>query len=246
MPAPYFCYNNLLRGVTVVSEATLANFTLVKGTDGRTSSQVGMASGATRDIIVDFASAQTFTHFALANHNLSGTTVTLAGSSDNSTYTTVATISVANNYVQTHEFASATYRYLRLRFADHTANIYASDIFVGTALALPYGLPFGFVPPEQSDQDAIDVNMTGNGAIAGISVTRKPRQCKVQMQDYDSSWFESNWAAFVASLKLYPAYFLWAPAKRAMYFVIDGKVGDLPYTNHTRQSITLSIEGFVE
>lgn len=246
MPAPYFLHNNILRAATVVSEATISNFGFANCIDGRTSSQMGIASGATRDVILDFGSARAFTHCAFASHNLSGSTLTLAGSSDNSTYTTVSTISPSSNVVQCHEFTSASYRYLRLRFTGMSGSVYISDLFVGTALELPYGMPVGFVPPEMSDQDAIDTNMTGNGAVAGISVTRKPKKIKVQLQDYESSWFDSSWPSFSANSKLYPFYFLWAPGKRAAFCVPDGKIGDVAHTYHTRMTITLSLEGFVE
>lgn len=246
MPAPYFLHSNILRAATVVSEATIANFGFANCIDGRTSTQMGLASGATRDVVIDFGSAKAMTHCAFAHHNLSGATLTMAGSADNSSYTTIATITPSNNYVQVHEFSSASYRYLRLRFSGHSTAIYISDLFVGIALELPYGMPFGFVPPELSDQDAIDANMTGNGALAGISVTTKPKKCKVSLQDYESSWFDSYWSAFASNAKLYPFYFLWAPSKRAMFCTVDGKIGDVAYSNHTRLSHTLNLEGFVE
>ena len=152
MPAPYFLHNNILRGATVISEATISNFGFANCIDGRTSSQMGVASGATRDIVLDFGSAKAFTHCAFASHNLSGATLTLAGSSNNSTYNTVAIIAPTSNVVQVHEFSSASYRYLRLRFTGMSGNVYISDLFVGVSLDLPYGMPVGFVPPELADR----------------------------------------------------------------------------------------------
>ncbi len=246
MPATFF-YDNLLRGATVVSEDTITNFELAEGLDGRTSTQVGMSSGATRDIIVDFGSAKTFEYVCVANHNLNGTTLDVAGSSDDVTYTPISSIVYDNNYVRADQITESTYRYVRLRFSGHAADIYIADIFVGQAdLELLYGVPYGFTPPEQADQDRIKANITGGGALVGLEVEKKPKPVNLSLNDYPASWYESNWQAFTDSLKQYPAYFLWATGKRAMYFTIKGKIGSPVHRSNLRQSITLKMIGFVE
>lgn len=246
MAAPLFLYNNLLRAATIVSEATITNFGFAKALDGGTSTQAGFASGANRDVILDFGSAQTFDHLAVAAHSLSGTTLTIAGSSDNVSYTDIDAVTFSNNYVQIHEIDQGNVRYVRLRFSGMPTSVYVSDIFLGEALELPYGMPQGFVPPEFGDQDTVETNMTGNGALVGITVTRKPKRSKVQMQDYESSWFASNWSALIASLKLYPAYFLWAAGQRAFFCTLQKQAPQPQYSTNTRQSCTLDLEGFVE
>lgn len=246
MPAPLFCYNNLLRQATIVSEATISNFGFAKALDGGTSTQAGFAPGASRDVIVDFTSAKSFDHVCVAGHNLNGVTLTLAGSADNVSYTDIDALTYDNNHVQVSEIDAGSARYLRLRFSGMGGNAYVSDIFVGEALELPYGIPHGFVPPEQGDQDAIDTNMTGNGAIVGITVSRKPKSTRVSLQDYHASWFEAHWYDLIETMKLYPVYFLWGDGKRAFYCTLQRKPPQPSYNSNIRQSATLDLEGFVE
>lgn len=241
-----FFYDNLLRAATVVSEDTITNFEFINCLDGRTSSQVGLATGASRDIVVNLGSAKTFSAVCVAAHNLNGVTLTVAGSTDNVSYTDINSIVYDNNYVRCDSITSSAYQYVRFRFSGHAANVYISDLFLGGSLDLLYGVPHGWTPPEQADADEIETNMTGNGSIAGISVTRKPKPVRLKLDDYPSSWFETYWGDFIESLKQYPAYFLWAPGKRAFYFTPDRKIGSPSFNSNTRQSVTLSLEGFVE
>lgn len=246
MAAPLFCYNNLLRSATIVSEATITNFGFAKALDGGTSTQAGFAAGAARDVIVDFGSARSFDHVCAAGHNLSGVTLTIAGSSDNVSYTDIDAVTFSSNVVQVHEIDPGNVRYVRLRFSGMAGSVYVADLFLGTALELPYGIPHGFTPPEQGDQDVIDTNMAGNGALVGITITRKPKRTRLPLQDYPGSWFEANWSGLIESMKLYPAYFLWAAGKRAFYCTLARTAPSPAYNSNIRQSATLELEGFVE
>lgn len=241
-----FYYNNLLRSATVVSEDTVTNFEFANAIDGRTSSQVGMANGANRDIVLDFTSAVTVNTVCVAAHNLNGTTLTVAGSSDNVSYTTIGTIVYDNNNVRCDSITESTYRYIRLRFGGHTTTIYIADIFLGVPLDLLYGMPQGFTPPEQADRDEIETAMTGNGAIVGITVNARPKRIRIPLQDYPASWFTTNWVALINSLKAYPAYFLWKSDGRAMFFTLYRGAPDPAYGSNTRQSAIMTVEGFVE
>lgn len=243
---PSFYYDNLLRTATVLSEDTLTNFEFANGIDGRTSTQLGVASGADRDIVLDFGSAQQFSVLCVAVHNLNGASVVVAGSSDNVTYTDITTINYDNNYVRCDAVTQSTYRYVRLRFTGLLGSTYVGDIFLGESLELPYGVPDGFTPPEQADQDLIETNMTGNGALAGIDVTRKPKRLKLPLKNYESSWFESNWYSLTETMKLYPVYFLWSTGKRAFFCTFNRKTGVPSFKTNTRQSVTLDLQGFVE
>jgi len=241
-----FYYDNLLRSATVLSEDTATDFEVERGLDGRTSTQVGMETGANRDLVFDFGSAKSFSHVCVANHNLNGATLTVAGSSDNATYTTVGTIAYDNDYVRVDAVTSSSYRYLRLRFSGHASTIYIADIFVGQPLSLLYGIPHGFTPPEQADQDEIQAHMTGGGSLVGISIKQKPKRIRLALNDYPASWFKSNWLAFTESMKIYPGYFLWKDGERAMFFTFDRLIGIPAFRGNIRQSINLNMIGFVE
>ena len=246
MAAPLFCYDNILRTATVLSEDTITNFGFSNALDGGTSTQVGMAIGSNRDIVVDLGSTKAFDYFCVAGHNLNGTTITIAGSSDNVSYSDIDSVVFSNNYVSVNNISSGNVRYVRFRFSGMAGSIYIADIFLGTALSLPYGLPHGFVPPEQGDQDIIETNMTGGGALVGISVTRKPKKTSINLQEYSSSWFETYWFDLIETMKVYPIYFLWKEGKRALFCTLERTPAQPAFTSNILQSTKLDLQGFVE
>lgn len=246
MPAPYFLITNKLRAATILSEATVANFGFANALDGRTSTQAGFASGAGRDVVFDFGSAQTISHVGHAAHSLAGSTMALHSSTNNSTWT-LRLSWIAQAGVYTYELGTSfSARYLRLTVTPAAGTVYVSDFFAGQAIELPYGMPFGFVPPEFGDDDQVETNMTGNGAIVGTTVTRRPKKTSVDMRDYPSSWFDTNWLTITEGLKQYPGYFLWGTGKRPMFCSLDRKAPRASFSNHIHMSAKLELEGFVE
>jgi len=245
--AAVFAYDNLLRGAGILSEETLVNFGAAKGVDGRASSQVGFASGADRSVVYDFSTVKSFDTFCLANHNFgtASASVKLEGSVDNVSYSAIDTVAIANNNVKLHAFPSSLFRYVRLTIQGHGGAAYASDIYIGPSLSLPYGMPKGFVSPEEYDQDVISSNITGNGSLVGVDVEENPKRCKVPINDVERSWFDSYWLSFVSAVKQFPAYFLWAEGERPIYFYFYRKVPAPKFTTNNRKSVTLDIEGVV-
>lgn len=243
---PHFLYDNVLRSATVVSEDTLTNFEFANCVNGNTSSQMGLATGADRDVVLDLGVSKTFDYVCVAAHNLSGTTLTLAGSADDVGYTDIDTVVYGNNYVLVDQITQASYRFLRLRFSGHAGDIYISDLFIGAALEWPHPMPFGFSPPEDADEDLINSNRSGGGALLGQSVEVKPIKIKVPLVDVLESWFDAYWNDFKDSIKRSPGYFVWRDGARALYFTPFRRIGSTSYTAANRKSITLTVEGFIE
>ena len=243
----YFAYDNLLRSATVLSEQTITDFEISKGLDGRGYSRAGFLNGANRVTVFDFASTKSFNVLLIAGHNFGsvGASITLEGSADNSSWTTIGTEAITADYVLDWGFASQSYRYVRMTVLNHSASAYVADIFIGEKLTLPYGMPKGFISPDQYDTDKISTNVTGNGALAGVDVVTAPKRCKIPMNDFLRSWFDENWGDFVSSVKQFPAYFSWADGERIIYFVFYKKVGSPKFTTNNRQSVTIDVEGIV-
>lgn len=248
MPAPLICYDNILRAstVTVVSEDTETGNEFANCIDGGTWSKMGLLSGATRDVVIGLGGSTSFNYFCAANHNLSGSTLVIAGSNDNSSYTDIQTINFTNNTVQAIEITQSSYSYVRFRFSGMAGTVYIADMWLGVALEIPEGVPVGFVPPEQYDDDEIRTNITGAGALAAIDVKTNPKKCQFDLKDIESSWFSANWVSLLEGMKQYPAYFLWADGQRTMYFVFDRKPRPPKFTTNARQSSALYMKGFVE
>jgi hypothetical protein len=243
----YFAYDNFLRTATILSEDTTTNFEMVKGLDGRGYSRAGFESGADREVVFDFGTIKTFNLLLLANHNLGavGATITILVSSDNVSYSSVGASTITTDYVTEWSQSNRTYRYVKIKISGHTGAAYIGDLYLGTKLDIPYGMPRGFISPDQYDTDTITTNITGNGALAGVDVIERPKRCKIPLKNFERSWFDDNWAAFVASTKLFPSYFVWGSGERPIYFTFYKKVGSPKFTTNNRQSVTLDVEGVV-
>lgn len=240
-------YNNVLRAATIDSEDTAAGYPFSNALTGRTSEQVGFSSGASRVVDFDNGSAVAVSALCVAHHNLGsvGATLTLSGSADDATYTPLVTQSFTNDNVSFLTFTEASYRYLRLTVSGHGGAAYIGDVFAGPVLTLPFGPNTGWTQPSQSDDDEITANVTGAGAIAGVSIIARPKATEIEFRDFDKSWFDSNWSSLVASLKQYPAYYLWKASERAMYFIPAKSIPGPKFTTHVHQSATISIIGLV-
>lgn len=240
-------YNNILRAATIDSEDTAAGYPFANALTGRTSEQAGFTSGATRAVDFDNGSAIAVAALCLAYHNLGtvGATLTLSGSSDDASYSTLISQAFSDDNVAFLTFAEASYRYLRLEVSGHSGTAYIGDFFVGPTLGLPYGPDVGWTQPSQADDDEIIANVTGSGAIAGVSVITKPKRTQIQLRNFEKSWFDSNWTPLISTLKRYPGYYLWKSTERAMYFVLTGKAAGPSFTSPTRQSTSLDVIGLV-
>lgn len=248
MPTPVICHDNYLASsaTSVVSEDTEAGKGFASCVNGNTVTKMSLLPGSTRDVIVDLGQSKTFRYFCVAVHSLSGTTVNISGSEDDSAYTDIVAISFLSNDVRVEEIPESTYRYVRFRFTGMPSTAYVADMYLGDGLELENGIPVGFVPPEQADKDKIKANFTGRGGLVGLDVERNPKKIRLPLNDYLDTWFLQNWKAMVDNLKSYPGYLLWKDGARALFFVLDGEPGDPKYTYHNRQSVTLNLQGFVE
>lgn len=249
MALPYFLITNQLRDATVISDETITDHPIENALDGRTSTQAGFEAGATRTVIFDFGTTVNLTHFGYVGTNLGtvGGSISFAHSSDNVTYTNSTTTNFFATVYTAELGAVLTNRYLRVRISNHYADVYISDLFVGEAIELPYDVPVGFVRPEWADEDTIETNMTGGGAIVGVTVTRRPKKTSLDMRSYPSEFFSSYWDVMIRGLKEYPGYFKWRDGvANAMYCSLVGKAPRPSYTSHMHLSVKLDLEGIVD
>jgi len=132
-----------------------------------------------------------------------------------------------------------------LAFFGNPEDVHFTDVFLGKSLELEQGMPKGFIPPDQYDQDVLSAGILGSAPVDGVNIIRKPKRCKIPLKNYTSAWFSDNWADLIAGLKQYPAYFSWDDSEKPMYCWLAKKAPLPVYTANTRQSATLDVEGFV-
>lgn len=245
MPAPFFMVDNPLRGATVIAEDTITGFEFNNALDGSTSTQAGFLTGAARSVTFDLGVSTQLRFFGAAAHNMTGARVQIETSPNGSSFTVARTVYFSAG-VTVSEFAALSTRYLRITIDTFAVDGYVSDLFIGDAVELPYGMPVGFIPPEFADEDEINTNMTGNGAIVGIELNQRPKKIQVKLDDYEASWMASNWPILRDGLKQYPGYFLWSDTGQPFYGSFDGGADKPKYTSHNRMSGKVNMIGFTE
>lgn len=252
--------NNIMAAsaVTVVSEATIAGSGFSRGIDGNLSSTAGVASGATRIVVVDLGSSRTFDTIGLARHNFASVGCTLniyTGSSTTaSTTTLLATVAPSNDYVQWIDVGNTvTDRYLYLYFSGQSSSAYFGDLMLGTLLSFGTGQPVGFVDPVLANDDDIIGNLTRGGFVTGTTYRPRPKKFSISIRNQTATWFESNWQTIVDTLRRGPFFFRWADtadgyaaAKRPAYCWISKGIKSPSYSSMRHCSVSLDVEGVTE
>lgn len=252
--------NNILAAsaVTVISEETISGSGFTRGIDGNLSSTAGVATGATRIVVVDLGGAQTFDTIGLARHNFSsvGCTLTIytGSSSTASPSTLLATVAPTTDYVRWQDVGnSVTQRYLYLYFSGHDAAAYFGDLMIGTVLSFGTGQPVGFVDPVLANNDEIIGNITRGGFITGTTYRPRPKKFSIAIRNQTAEWFEENWQTIVDTLRRGPFYFRWADtadgfatAKRPAYCWIKKEIDSPQYSSQRHCSVSFDVEGVTE
>jgi len=205
----YILYDNVLRGSTVTSDDSTG---IASALDGRTSSSaLWTDTGATRTTVIDCATAQSVDALGIGRNNLGtqNATVVIAGSSNNSSYTTLFTITPADDSVVMESISSVSYRYYRIQITAQDADVYITDIALGVRLDLERDQKGGYISPEFADGDQITPNTTRGQNLAGLTLKTGFKSVTINLPYYTRSGFFSYWADFIASAKQYPFYIVW-------------------------------------
>jgi len=248
--AGHIAFNNYLRAATVVSEATIAGFPFANAVDGRTSTTVGFAVGATRTVTLNFGVAKSISAVGFARSNLAarGATITFAGSSDNVSYTNITAIQPTADVVRLEAFnSSVSYQYVRISVSGHSGDVYVSDIYVGDHVVMPSNVDSSFAPPEYCDNDEVLSNLTYTNELAGLIVQRKLKNAMFKFDAIEPSWMAAQWASLTAALKQYPIYWVWKSGARAFYCWPEKTIGAPKFSQGGKYvSVSFKVEGITE
>lgn len=242
-------YNNLLRSATITSETTITNFGIAHALDGRTSSQAGFQSGADRDTVFDFGSATSVDCVAFARHNFNtaNATITISGSADNVSYTTLTTATFTDDMVYTKAFTSASYRYIRVRVNATASNAYCSDIYIGEKLDLERSQKHGFIKPEFADNDKVIANTTLGQNLAGITIQQEMKSVRFDLFYYTAAFF-AVWETLAATMKSYPIYIVWNDNEQPFYCWPKSKIPNPAYAKNINgyYSVKMDMQGITQ
>lgn len=207
----------IYNGASVLSEATLSGFPASNMLTGKTNYQTGFEVGADRTVVFDMGEDVDFDGVPLAigiaKHNLFsvGASVVFAASADNSTYSTIATITPSSDGVQYVPVTiSSEYRYIRATVTGHGGTAYIANFSFGQTVEFPGGQPSGFVDPTQGFKDDVRSNITRGNELAGLTIISRPKEFKVSANKVPFSEFDSFASALFTVVSSGPFYFKWA------------------------------------
>lgn len=246
-------YDNIVRTASPSAIGTVSA-SIDSLRDGRTSSSEKFAVGATRSFVIDNGSAKTINTLGIARHNLgsAGATVTIQGSSDNASYSTLFSVSPSNDKVIMEiKSSNYSYRYYRVQVSSHSIEAFATDIALGVRLDLERDQRHGFIPPEFSDGDRVIPNVTRGQNLVGLTVKPGPKRLRLDLRYYTSSFF-SSWSTLTDSLKSFPFYLHWKKDNTSVPFYcwVRDRMPQPRYSksvsNYSYLDARMDLEGFTE
>jgi len=176
---PAFFWDNLLArsGSTLTATSSAPNHPVQNLADWREYLTWQSTDGSAQDITCDCASAQTATACVIYGHNLfsSGRSqVTLYGSNNGSSWTSIFQQSVSSDAVFFKTFSSTNYRYYKVSFNAGSQPLKVPLLFIGNFLEFPSWLKAGFDPNQQ--ETITESNRSESGCLLGQAVKYSQRR----------------------------------------------------------------------
>lgn len=160
---------------------------------------------------LDAGSSVSVNYIGIAAHTLKtgNCTVTIQGSTNNSTWVTIDSLTPADNSPIMFLFAPVTYRYFRLSITGSIPSI--GVVYVGTTLDMLRPCYGGITPISLSNDNVIRPNRSEGGQWLGRTVIRSGSSMKVAYTNLNNAWVRSSFKAFMDDAVLYPFFFAWRP-----------------------------------
>ena len=208
----------------------------------------------------DFGSAVEIQSWGVAGHNFADGTGTLfAQYSTDGTWAGPDIVSVTQLNSFSHDgpvyrvFSSSyTQRYWRILYSGTGGPYYASQLFLGDALALPHAPRLGFVSPKNAAEDDISNNMSDGGFNLGRSVYSEGSKFSIDMSKVDESWVDTNWQTLYEAIRSHAFFYVWDQENRpteAAFCWTDGKIKNPAleaYATDPQMQFSIPCRGVVE
>lgn len=206
-------WRNVFYGGTLTASSEPDGGEPENAVDGFTSdywAPVAGASPAEAWIAVDCGSTTAVDYLAIAAHNLGtiGAEVTLEGSADGSSWTTVTgPHAVADDTPAMWIFVSVSYRHYRLVIAGDAISL--GVLQAGARLTLPEGVFVGYEPERLNRQNDTMNQLTEGGQFIGRSIIRTSVKGEINQPRANQAWVRGAWTLFRDHAELRPFFIMW-------------------------------------
>lgn len=251
MPVPYstqavVAYDNVFARGTLTASSSPAGGEAENAVDGFTWDFWAPAGVGPHTLVVDLGAAEAVDYLAFHAQNLADTSgsITLAGSSDGSSWTDVSgPHSPTDNTPALVLFSAVTYRYYRLTMTGEGSVL--GVLQAGQRLTLPEGIFVGQAPPQLNPDDEILNSASEGGQFLGRSLIRTGAQDKIKQDRVSQSFARGAWAAFAEHARLRPFFYAWRTTDYPLEVMYAWSRGGAKVQQGTNgfMSVELPIEG---
>lgn len=161
---------------------------------------------------LDAGSSKMANYLGIASHSLgsSGSTVTIASSPDNSTWTDIDSLTPSDDSPIMFLFANRTARYWRLSISGSTIPS-VGVVYVGPVLEMMRPCFAGLSPINLSRVTTIRPNKSEGGQWLGRSIIRNGSSMTVTYNNLGGQWYRTYFDPFVENARSYPFFYAWRP-----------------------------------
>lgn len=245
VPALFFENHYSNSGYTITASSEIAGYEKGYAYDGKTHTQWGFSSGATRTIKVDAGSAVYADYLAIGYHNLAlvGGSIKLEKSSDNSSWTEVIASFAATTGPIIKLFTSTSARYWRVSISGLTDSGFIGVLYLGARTELPSPMPTGFSPAVLGRKDRLLISETEGAHLTGIRVLSQVNEVTIPLRHVTPAWALSTWVTIRTALLQKPVFFLHDTTNYSTQYFIGWLDGDIPQPKYdTTASLSVDIK----
>jgi hypothetical protein len=250
IPALFFDNHYSNSGYTITASNEISGYEKTYAYDGKTHTQWGFTSGATRTLKVDAGSGSTVycDYLAIAYHNLAtvGASITVEKSPDNSSWTTVVASFAASAGPIIKLFASTAARYWRISISGLTGSGYIGMVYLGARTNLPSSMPVGFTPAKFARKDRLLISESEGAHMTGMRSLSQINEVTIPLKYLTASWVESIWPTIQAALVSKPVFFLHDTDNYSTQYFVGWIAGDIPqpkYDTTATYSLDIPLRG---
>lgn len=237
-------YDNFVPGATVTGTTAEAAFP-ADAIKRQTTWERWKPTGTTNeDLLITPATSQDANYIGIAAHTLgsSGATVALAYSVDNVTFTTIETLSPADNSAIMILFTSVSAGYWRIRITSATSAPNIGVVYIGKTLDMDRPIYGGHSPINLSRQTVVRPTESEKGQWLGRSVIRYGLQTSYDWENLAAAWYRANFDPFVKAARFRPFFIAWRPETFPQEVAFGWTSNDIqPKNSGTRDLMSVSV-----
>lgn len=188
-------------------------------------------------------------YLAVAVHDLGsqGASITLQGSANGSSWTTVAgPYSPTDDKPWLWRFTVATYSWWRVVINGAACRL--GVLQAGTALVLPEGVYSGHTPSSLNRKPKILNNESEGGQLLGRSLIRSGAEADIRQDRVTATWVRNTWSPFATYAETRPFFFAWRHTSFPQEVIYGWSAGGAKVEQGQGHfmSVSLDIKGQVE